>query len=122
MLLPRAPSGEVFTSLLRSVLAAAGLEMRRTLETPGAAWDTRLRPVASGHTVAALVQDWPVEDPPPGASLMPFDPALTLAMDLVWAPGPSAPLRLLPAAARESRESQGWLTGRRRSGGAAAAD
>lgn len=111
VVLPREPGGGAFNAWLRSAIRVAGFELERTLETPSAAWDRRLLPVAAGEAVAAFVADWE-EDPIPGVVSVPFEPALTLPIDLVSSPSPTDQAELLVRTARALRDAEGWLTRR----------
>jgi DNA-binding transcriptional LysR family regulator len=109
VLLPREPAGRAFNAWLRAVVRAAGTDLGRTLETLSAPWDRRMLPVAAGEAVSALVGEWVVE-PIPGVVAVPFDPPLTLPLDL--ASSDDAGGRLVLDAAATLRDAEGWLTER----------
>jgi DNA-binding transcriptional LysR family regulator len=111
VVLPQEPGGGAFNAWLRSAIRVAGFELERTLETPSAAWDRRLLPVADGEAVAAFVADWE-QDPIPGVVGVPFQPELTLPIDLVSSPSPADQAELLVQTARSLRDAEGWLTRR----------
>jgi DNA-binding transcriptional LysR family regulator len=107
VLLPRDQAGSVFNVWLRAVMRAAGFALERTLETMSAPWDRRMLPVAGGEAVSAVVGEW-VQEPIAGVAAVPFDPPLSLPIDL--ATGDAAtPLR---DAALRLRDAEGWLTRR----------
>ena len=112
VLLPREPPGQTFSAWLRALLLAHGFELERTIKTLSARWDHRMLPVADGRAVSVLVRKW-VREAITGVVGVPFDPPLSLPMDLVsrW------PRRT--AWTRSSRRScrvrgGGWLTQRPR--------
>ena len=81
-------------------MRAAGFALDRTLQTMSAPWDRRMLPVAEGEAVSAVVAEW-VREPIAGWRRVPFDPPLSLPIDL--ASGESAAALLdaaLPAARR----------------------
>ncbi len=108
VLLPRDQLGGAFNAWLRAVVRAAGFALDRTLQTMSAPWDRRMLPVAEGEAVSAVVAEW-VREPIAGVATVPFDPPLSLPIDL--ASGESA-APLLDAALR-LRDAEGWLTRRR---------
>jgi DNA-binding transcriptional LysR family regulator len=108
VLLPREQPGAAFNAWLRAVVRAAGFALERTLETMSAPWDRRMLPVAGGDAVAAVVAEW-VAEPIPGVVAVPFDPPLSLPIDLATGEA-AAPLR---DAALGLRDAEGWLTRRR---------
>ena len=108
VLLPREQLGGAFNAWLRAVVRAAGFALDRTLQTMSAPWDRRMLPVAEGEAVSAVVAEW-VREPIAGVATVPFDPPLSLPIDL--ASGESA-APLLDAALR-LRDAEGWLTRRR---------
>ena len=109
VLLPREPAGSAFNSWLRAVVRAAGFELQRTLETLSAPWDRRMLPVASGEVVSLFVGEW-THEPIPGVVAVPFDPPLTLPLDLASSPSDGG--ELVAATARRLRDAEGWLTQR----------
>jgi DNA-binding transcriptional LysR family regulator len=111
VLLPREPAGRAFNAWLRAVFRVAGFELERTLETMSAPWDRRMLPVAEGDAVSVVVGEW-TRDPIAGVAAVPFDPPLTVPIDLATG-GASADGadRLLEAALR-LRDAEGWLTRR----------
>jgi DNA-binding transcriptional LysR family regulator len=108
VLLPREQPGGAFNAWLRAVVRAAGFALERTLETMSAPWDRRMLPVAGGEAVAAVVAEW-VAEPIAGVAAVPFDPPLSLPIDLATGRA-AAPLR---DAALRLRDAEGWLTRRR---------
>jgi DNA-binding transcriptional LysR family regulator len=108
VLLPREQLGGAFNAWLRAVVRTAGFALDRTLQTMSAPWDRRMLPVAEGEAVSAVVAEW-VREPIAGVVTVPFDPPLSLPIDL--ASGESA-APLLDAALR-LRDAEGWLTRRR---------
>jgi DNA-binding transcriptional LysR family regulator len=107
VLLPREPPGTAFNAWLRAALRAAGVELERTMETLSAPWDRRMLPVANGDAVSLVVADW--ADPPiAGVVAVPFDPPLTLPIDLASAPSAEEAV----AAVLRVRDREGWLTAR----------
>ncbi len=111
VVVPREPGGSAYNEWLRSVFRAAGLELERTLATASAAWDRRLLPVAAGDAVAAVVAEW-VGAPVDGVAAVPFDPPLTLPLDLASSPSLAGATELLVRAACALRDAEGWLTRR----------
>jgi DNA-binding transcriptional LysR family regulator len=108
VLLPREHPGGAFNAWLRAVVRAAGFALERTLQTMSAPWDRRMLPVAGGEAVSAVVAEW-VAEPIPGVATVPFDPPLSLPIDLATGES-AAPLR---DAALRLRDAEGWLTRRR---------
>jgi DNA-binding transcriptional LysR family regulator len=111
VLLPREPSGSALNDWLRAVVRAAGFELERTFETPGAAWDHRLPLVAAGEAVAPIVADWE-DEPIAGVAAVPFDPPLALPIDLVSSLSPNDGIAFLVETACRLRDEQGWLARR----------
>ena len=109
VLLPREPEGQAFNAWLRAVVRAAGFDLERTLETLSAPWDRRMLPVADGEMVSALVGEW-IQEPIAGVAAVPFDPPLSLPIDLASAP--TADGDLVAETARRLRDAEGWLTQR----------
>jgi DNA-binding transcriptional LysR family regulator len=109
VLLPREPAGTAFNSWLRAVVRTAGFELDRTLETLSAPWDRRMIPVADGEAVSALVGEW-VEEAIPGVTAVPFDPPVSMPIDLASSPTEGA--EVLVDAAKRLRDAEGWLTQR----------
>lgn len=109
VLLPREPPGGAFNAWLRAVIRAAGFELGRTLETLSAPWDRRMLPVADGDAVSVIVGEW-VREPIAGVAAVPFDPPLSLPIDLASSPTESG--ELLARTARRLRDAEGWLTHR----------
>jgi DNA-binding transcriptional LysR family regulator len=107
VLLPREQPGGVFNAWLRAVVRAAGYALDRTLQTMSAPWDRRMLPVAEGEAVSAVVAEW-VREPIAGVAAVPFDPPLSLPIDLATSET-SAPVR---DAALRLRDAEGWLTRR----------
>ena len=68
-------------------------------------------PVAEGEAVSAVVAEW-VREPIAGVVTVPFDPPLSLPIDL--ASGRSPRRRLARDAALRLRDAEGWLTTGRR--------
>jgi DNA-binding transcriptional LysR family regulator len=108
VLLPREPPGALFNAWLRAVLRTAGVELERTMETLSAPWDRRMLPVARGEAVSVVVHEW-ADEPIPGIATVPFDPPVTLPIDLASAAGAED----VAAAALRLRDEEGWLTSRR---------
>lgn len=111
VLLPDGRAGAVFNDWLRAVLRAAGVELERTREALSAPWDRRLLPVASGEAVAPIVAEW-AHPPVPGVAAVPFDPPLTLPLDLASPQAPGAGTAALVEAALRLRDAESWLTRR----------
>jgi DNA-binding transcriptional LysR family regulator len=109
VLLPREPAGSAFNSWLRAVIRAAGFELERTLETLSAPWDRRMLPVAGGEVVSLFVGEW-TRETIPGVVAVPFDPPLTLPLDLASSPSDGG--ELVASTARRLRDAEGWLTQR----------
>ncbi len=109
VLLPREPAGRAFNTWLRAVVRAAGFELERTLETLSAPWDRRLLPVANGEAVSVVVGEW-VREAIPGVAAVPFDPPLSLPLDLASSSTDGA--ELLVETALRLRDAEGWLTQR----------
>jgi DNA-binding transcriptional LysR family regulator len=109
VLLPSEPTGLDFNSWLRAVVRAAGHDVERTMETPSAPWDRRMLPVAEGEAVSVLVGEW-TNGSIPGVSVVPFDPPLSMPIDL--ASSPTGGGEVLASAARRLRDAEGWLTHR----------
>ena len=107
VLLPREPAGRVFNEWLRAVIRAAGFELERTLQTLSAPWDRRILPVASGEAVSVFVGEW-VQEPIAGVAAVPFDPQLSLPLDLASAQTDDG--ELLVSTARRIRDAEDWLT------------
>jgi DNA-binding transcriptional LysR family regulator len=111
VLLPREPVGGAFNAWLRAVFRVAGFEIERTVETMSAPWDRRLLPVADGEAVCVLVGEW-IQDPIPGVAAVPFDPPLTVPVDLATPMSSTEHGALLLQAAMRLRDAEGWLTHR----------
>jgi DNA-binding transcriptional LysR family regulator len=109
VLLPREPAGSAFNAWLRAVIRAAGFELERTMETLSAPWDRRMLPVADGEAVSVLVGEW-VQQEIPGVAAVPFDPPLSLPLDLASSTAENA--ELLVETATRLRDAEGWLTHR----------
>lgn len=109
ILLPREPPGQQFNGWLRAVVRAAGFEIEHTIETLSAPWDRRVLPVADGEAVSVLVGEW-VQEPIEGVAAVPFDPPLSLPLDLVSSRTDGG--ELVADAARHVRDAEGWLTHR----------
>jgi DNA-binding transcriptional LysR family regulator len=107
VLLPREQPGAAFNAWLRAVLRAAGFALGRTLQTMSAPWDRRMLPVAAGEAVSVVVAEW-VEEPIAAVTAVPFDPPLSLPVDLATGES-AAPLR---EAGLRLRDAEGWLTRR----------
>ena len=110
VLLPREPAGGAYIAWLRSVFRAAGYELERTMHTANAQWDRRLLPVAAGEAVGVVTEEWAA-----GSSdfvAVPFNPPLTMPLDIAsrWPASDSA--ELLVELACEVRDREGWLTSR----------
>jgi DNA-binding transcriptional LysR family regulator len=112
VLLPREPPGRIFNDWFRAVLRAAGVELERTLETLSAPWDRRLLPVAEGEAVTVLVAEW-ADESALGVVAVPFDPPLSLPLDLASRWPPTEETDSLVQAACRVRDAEGWLTRRR---------
>jgi DNA-binding transcriptional LysR family regulator len=108
VLLPRDAPGGAFNPWLRAVMRAAGFELERTTQMMSAPWDHRMLPVAAGEAVSTVVEEW-VHEPIAGVAAVPFDPPLSLPIDLATNEA-SSPLR---DAALKLRDDEGWLTRRR---------
>ena len=106
VLLPRSPIGTPFTTWLRARLRVAGHELDDTLETLGAPWDRRMLPVAEGAAVSVFTGDW-AEPPIAGVAALPFDPPLSVPLDLA-----TADAEEVVATAVRLRDDEGWLTER----------
>jgi DNA-binding transcriptional LysR family regulator len=106
VLLPRDPPGGAFNLWLRAVLRAAGAELEHTRETLSAPWDRRMLPVAEGEAVSLFVREW-VQEPIPGVAAVPFDPPLSLPIDLASSSTDGA--QLVVETARRVRDADGWL-------------
>lgn len=111
VLLPREPVGRAFNAWLRAVFRVAGFEIERTLETMSAPWDRRMLPVADGEAVCVLVGEW-VREGIAGVAALPFDPPLTLPVDLAIPVPATEDADLLLRAALRLRDAEGWLTQR----------
>jgi DNA-binding transcriptional LysR family regulator len=111
VLLPRESVGGAFNAWLRAAFRVAGFEIDRTLETMSAPWDRRLLPVADGEAVCVLVGEW-IQDPIPGVAAVPFDPPLTVPVDLATPMSSTEHAALLLQAAMRLRDAEGWLTRR----------
>ena len=107
-MLPREPSGRAFNAWLRAVVTAAGFELERTLETLSAPWDRRMLAVSDGEAVSLFSQDW-ADESIAGIVAVPFDPPLTLPIDLVSWRSPSDGGGSLVQTARRVRDAEGWL-------------
>jgi hypothetical protein len=109
VLLPREPPGAAFNAWLRAVVRTAGFELEWTLETLSAPWDRRMLPVADGQAVSVFVGEW-VQEPIPGVAAVPFDPPVTMPIDLASSSTEGA--EELVDAAMRLRDAEGWLTNR----------
>jgi DNA-binding transcriptional LysR family regulator len=109
VLLPREPPGSAFNAWLRALVRATGFELERTLETLSAPWDRRMLPVAGGEAVSVFVGEW-VRESIAGVAAVPFDPPLSLPIDLVSST--TAGGELLAGTALRLRDAEGWLTHR----------
>jgi DNA-binding transcriptional LysR family regulator len=111
VLLPREPAGREFNTWLRGVVRAHGFELEQTVLSASAPWDRRLPPVADGEAVSVMVADWAGE---PGSRLVgvPFDPPLSVPMDLVSRWPPTEEVTHLVRSALRVRDSENWLTER----------
>jgi DNA-binding transcriptional LysR family regulator len=109
VLLPREPPGSAFNAWLRAVVRATGFELERTLETLSAPWDRRMLPVAGAEAVSVFVGEW-VHESIAGVVAVPFDPPLSLPIDLASSPTDGG--ELLATTARRLRDAEGWLTHR----------
>ena len=107
LLLPREPPGRRFNDWLRTVVRAAGFEIEHTIETLSAPWDRRVLPVANGEAVSVLVGEW-LQEPIAGVAAVPFDPPLSLPLDLASSRTESGE-RVAETACR-LRDAEGWLT------------
>jgi DNA-binding transcriptional LysR family regulator len=110
VLLPREPTGGAFNAWLRAALRASGLELERSLETLSAPWDRRMLPVATGAAVSIVVAEW-TAPPIDGVAAVPFDPPLSLPVDLASVPDATGAAELV-ATALELRDREGWLSAR----------
>lgn len=110
VLLPREPAGHAYLPWLRSAFQAAGYELERTIEMASAQWDRRLLPVASGEAVGIVPADW--ADESADVVAVPFDPPVTMPLDLASCWPPSENAELLVELACEVRDAEGWLTRR----------
>jgi DNA-binding transcriptional LysR family regulator len=108
VLLPREPAGQAFNAWLRAVLRAAGFELERTLETLSAPWDRRMLPVAVGEAVSVLSGEW-ADEPIAGVAAVPFDPPLTMPIDLASSSTPVGETESLVETALRLRDAEGWL-------------
>jgi len=111
VLLPREPQGNTFNAWLRTVIGAHGLELDRTIKTLSASWDRRMLPVARGEAVSVVVAEW-AADATSGFAAVPFDPPLSLPMDLASSWPASDAVDAVVRAARRVRDAEGWLTER----------
>ena len=109
ILLPREPPGRLFNDWLRTVVRAAGFEIEHTIETLSAPWDRRILPVAKGEAVSVLVGEW-VQESIAGVAAVPFDPPLSLPLDLASSRTDSG--ELVADVACRLRDAEGWLTHR----------
>ena len=109
VLLPREPQGQAYLPWLRAAFHAAGCELERTVEMASAQWDRRLLPVAAGEAVGVVPADWPS-----GADVVavPFEPPLTMPLDLASCWPPTEHGEQLVELACELRDAEGWLTRR----------
>lgn len=112
VLVPRGATGHMYAEMLTTILATAGAELGPTLANAAAPWDPRLPRVAAGDAVAAVPAGWG-DEALADVAVVPFDPPLTMPVDLVSAREPPPPLDLLLAVAVAARDAQGWLTTRR---------
>ncbi len=110
ILLPREPPGRVFNDWLRAVVRATGFEIEHTIETLSAPWDRRVLPVAHGEAVSVIVAEW-VLQPIAGVAAVPFDPPLSIPLDLASSRTDSGDC--VAEVARRLRDAEGWLTHRR---------
>jgi DNA-binding transcriptional LysR family regulator len=111
VLLPREPAGRAFNAWLRSVIRAAGFELEWTRETMSAPWDRRMLPVAEGGFVSIFVAEW-TDESIAGVTAVPFDPPLTVPIDLATGRAPVDGAELLLELALGLRDAEGWLTQR----------
>jgi DNA-binding transcriptional LysR family regulator len=111
VLLPREPAGRAFNAWLRAAVRAAGFELERTLETMSAPWDRRMLPVAGGDAVSVIVGER-TRETIAGVAAVPFDPPLTLPIDLATGGSPADGADLLLEASLRLRDAEGWLTRR----------
>jgi hypothetical protein len=105
-LLPRELAGQAFNAWFRGFVRAAGFELEQTLETLSAPWDRRMLPLAEGGAVSVLVSEWsgvPIE----GVAVMPFDPPLSLPLDLASAPTDGGELLVSTACGVTATSSSG---------------
>jgi DNA-binding transcriptional LysR family regulator len=114
VLLPREPTGRVFNAWLRAIVRAEGFELERTMETLSAPWDRRMLPVADGAVVSVFVGEW-IQELIAGVAAVPFDPPLTLPIDLTTGWPAIDRAEVLLRVALGLRDREGWLT--RRSAG-----
>ena len=110
VLLPREPAGQAYLPWLRAAFHAAGYELGRTMQTANAQWDRRLIPVASGEAVGVVSADWAGASPDVVA--VPFDPPLTMPLDLASCWPATEHSELLVELACELRDAGSWLTRR----------
>ena len=111
VLLPRDAVGRHFNAWLRAVLRVHGYELQHVVETLSAPWDHRMLPVAAGEAVSVVVGDW-IEEGAARIAAVPFDPPLTLPLDLASTAVPDRGARAVVAAALGVRDARGWLTQR----------
>jgi DNA-binding transcriptional LysR family regulator len=111
VLLPQEPAGQFYNAWLRSVIRAAGFELERTVQTVSAQWDRRMLPVANGEAVGVVVAEW-AEEWSSAVVAVPFDPPLTIPLDLASPWPPSGQSELVLAAACRLRDAETWLTER----------
>ena len=106
VLLPREPPGRAFNAWFRAVIRAEGFELERTLETLSAPWDRRMLPVVDGEAVSVLAGGW-ADGAIEGVAAVPFDPPLSLPLDLASAATPEGDLVVEGACLL--RDTEGWL-------------
>jgi LysR family transcriptional regulator, benzoate and cis,cis-muconate-responsive activator of ben and cat genes len=111
VMLPSEPQGRAFNAWLGTAVRAAGFELGRTVKLLSAPWDRRMMPVASGEAVSVFVAEWAGQAP--GVSAVPFDPPLSVPMDLASCWPPDERVSALVEAALRARDAQGWLTQRK---------
>jgi len=111
VMLPAEPPGQMFNAWFRTVVRAAGFELDQTVELLSAPWGRRMLPVASGGAVSVLVVEWAADAP--AVAAVPFDPPLSLPMDLASCWPPTEPVTALVEAAVRARDAGGWLSQRR---------
>jgi hypothetical protein len=110
------PVGSQFKAWLQGVLRVHGHELERTLETLSAPWDHRMLPVAEGEAVSVIVAEW-AEEAGGRLAAVPFDPPITLPLDLASPERPDQVVRGVTETAVRLRDEARWLTRRDRVGG-----